>query len=866
MPPNSLQELREQHQRAVTYQPTVLVVIPLVIGIVISHSEWVNFFGWQWFAVAAIASFIGWATCCWLPKFSSKRMVDKRMLNMVACFCLYAAILFSGAIWHHANWTWFHQHDIGRYASEVSKPCAVEAIAVSEPRSMAAAPFDPELDTMKKNPRMRIEIEIVKIRDGQHWKTASGKIDLTVLCDSNPFMETAQVRAGDKIRVIGSLSKIRGPTNPGQYDFGNFYRSQRKLANLFCFDSAAIEVLESNPSARHWRSQLRQQLDKVIWTSLSEDQASFASAILLGNREQMDRGSRDRFLTTGTVHLLAISGLHVGILAGSFFFLFRLGIADRVTCLWLTVAFVIFYAWLVEFRPTVLRAAILIIVFCLARIWGKPSLSFGSLSVAAILVLLVNPSDLFAVGPQLSFLAIASITLGKDWIYPQPIRDPLDRLIVKTRPEWMQRCFWLGRQARSMVMVSSLIWLLALPLVAYRFHLCAPVALLINPLLLVPITLALYCGLATLILGYLLPQAAPLTGWMAERNLSFIESMIDWADGIPGSHFWTAGPTLTSIVIFYVGLFFVAVFPKTRLPGRWVAVLVAFWFVFGWMIPDRMEQRQRMAADEGVVCTLIDVGHGSAILLEFPNGKTILYDSGSLAGSSFATRTVSDVLWHKRIDHLDAIVVSHADVDHFNAIPGLIERFSIGIVYLTPMMDESESPAVARLKRDLAIANVPIRLLTGGFASTDPSLIDVKLLGPLESPNSTQPNTSDNANSAVVLIEHAGRKILLPGDIEGFGLISLFNQKDIDVDFLMAAHHGSIHSSPTSFARWCKPEHIGISCGDKKVGPNREAIFQAGYNARIARTDRDGAIQFTIQRDGSTQFETWTEFGWTEAR
>ena len=142
----------------------------------------------------------------------------------------------------------------------------------------------------------------------------------------------------------------------------------------------------------------------------------------------------DPYLETGTVHVLSISGLHVGILAAFLFLFLRLGLLPRRPALLLVAATIAAYAVLTYAEPPIVRAAILVVLFCLGRIWGRETLTFNSLAAAAIVILAMNPADLFRVGPQFSFLAMAMFgVFGLRSIFSSPA-DPLDRLIAESQP------------------------------------------------------------------------------------------------------------------------------------------------------------------------------------------------------------------------------------------------------------------------------------------------------------------------------------------------------------------------------------------------------------------------------------------------
>ncbi len=348
-------------------------------------------------------------------------------------------------------------------------------------------PFDPLPATEKTTFR----VAPLEIRNGRKWERVNGVSRLVI------HENVQHVTAGDEVLVIGRLVPIGAPTVPGQFHFQDYFRAAQTLSAIHVFHAESVTVQQraSIPSFSGIRSYLRKQLDQLLWRYVHSDYAGFASAILLGNRQQLTAEMRDDFVITGTSHLLAISGLHVGILAGIFLIAYRLGVLPRRWALLLTIGFVVFYAWLVEFRPPVTRAAILLSLFCFGRLIGRAGLEFNLLAVAGILVLVVNPSDLFALGPQLSFLAVASLILYKDWIFPLPSDDPVDRLIRNSRPLLQRWLNQIGRRCKQAVLVSGLIWLVGLPLVAANFHVVTPIALLVNPLVLLPTGIALFAGL-----------------------------------------------------------------------------------------------------------------------------------------------------------------------------------------------------------------------------------------------------------------------------------------------------------------------------------------------------------------------------------
>jgi competence protein ComEC len=764
--------------------------------------------------------------------------------QLCATLLLFASL---GSCWHHAYWNFYPANEISRWATEDSRPVCISARLLSEPRRIATASAQDHLNRPRdQSDQYRVLIRCLGIRAGDQWQPTGGRALLTAPVSDVP------IHAGDQVTILGRLKRIASPSNPGAFDFRNHYRRHRIRSSLYCSHADSVEVTKRSETVP-WLASLRTRLNDLAWHHLAPRQASLASAILLGNREQLEPARREVFLQTGTIHLLAISGLHVGILACCFFALFRCGWLSRNACLFLTTGFVVFYAWLVEFRPPVVRASILIVLFCAARMLGRSGLSYNVLALAALLVLIINPTDLFALGTQLSFLAVAAIQFGNRWIFHPPA-DPLQQLIQSTRP-WPVRAYQAALQnLRAAFVVSGLIWLISIPLVAISFHVLAPVGLVVNPLVLLPIAVSLYAGITIFVFGDIAAWVAQLAAVVCTFSLGFIEAFAGWASKIPYGHLWTAGPPVISVAIFYLGWLIFGLFPPTRVSVRRLCGLAAMWLILGWCVPVIATHFYRSQIQQSLTTTFVDVGHGTAVLIELPGGKVVLYDCGSTASSKFAARCVSDVLWHKGIGAIDSVIVSHADIDHFNGIPELSKRFSIGTIYLSPMMNRHESPSVAELKQALLEGKIDVKEIAAGNEVEIDRGVRIEAIAPAT--DSVHPN--DNSASIVLSVQYQGRRILLPGDLEKEGLEVLLATPATHFDLIMAAHHGSPHSDPHRFCEWATPRCLAVSCGTGKFSPVI-ADAAAGLNCQLLRTDTDGAITFEIRRDGSTSFRPFLQ-------
>ncbi|HJN09933.1 MAG TPA: ComEC/Rec2 family competence protein [Pirellulaceae bacterium] len=806
-------------------QPLVFCCAAVVLGIAIDR--FVACTPAIWLAIGGVSLVWAWSCCL------SGRMRRATILVLLG-------VLATGGAWHHARWNMFRLDDLGFRATEEPAPVCVVGIATTAPRLQPAPPPDP-LETFARGDRSHLVLRLSQIRDGSEWRPVSGKARLLV---EGHLLE---VSAGDQLQVFASLIATTSPRNPGEFDYAALERSRGRLCHLHASHPACVTVLHEGRrySLSSQIDKLRRQGNQLLWRHLRHRNAGLAAAVLLGVREQVGRDRANEFFVTGTVHLLAISGLHVGILAYGFWLLARLWQFPCRRTLFAAVVLVTIYALVTDARPPVLRAAILISVACVARLSGRQLQGFNTLALAALIVLALNPTHLFQAGTQLSFLAVATLACtSRLWLFPADPTNPLDRLIAQARP-------WPWRMARRVMiaicqiwLASAAIWIVALPLVMYHFQLITPIALVLNPIVWLPMALALFSGFGVLVFGWLAPPIASICGWFCDANLTLIQWCIDLASLVPGNHMWVRTPPLWWVLAFYGTLAMGLVMPRWRPRGRWILASIIAWIALGLTLTATRAGRTVEADKAELVCTFVAVGHGTSVLLELPDGQNLLYDAGCLGTPTRASQPIATTLRERGIRRLDTIIISHADADHYNAIPRLLDQFRVGSVVVSPMMFDQTSEALATLRAAIDRASVPVHEISEGNGIEAAGDTEVEILHP--PPHGV--GGSDNANSIVLRVTFAGRSILLPGDLESPGLERLLGTPPGSYDVVMAPHHGSPRSRPRVFAQWSRPLWVVISGGHSSESENVRCEFEAG-GARVLHTDQDGAVRVRIAAD-----------------
>jgi competence protein ComEC len=772
----------------------------------------------------------------------------RRGRESLAAAALLLAVGGAGGAWHHCRWNEFPIGDLGRFAAEESQPTCVTGVVADRVKISPPADRSP-LRAMPAQTISETTLEVKQIRDGAGWRTAGGLTRLRVAG------ELHDLSPGDRVVVFAQLGRPLPPLNPGEYDWSAHERRFRRNSELYCDHPRCITVTSAAPSLGFdaFLGDIRNWCEWQLTANVSERDAPLVLATLLGDQERLTDSTKDAFLNTGAIHLLVVSGAHVALLAGIIWWIVQGTPFSNGLRLAVMLIVVGIYALIVGLQPSVTRATILTVMTAVAFLTGRTPTMGNVLGLAAIAVFALNPCELFRSGTQFSFLAVAVLFFMARWNWQSEPRDPLRRMIV-AHYSWPRRVARrAGQAAIAMTVASFVVGIAMAPLVAYHFHVVTPAGILLTPLAGPLIAIALAAGLGVVTIGWLIPPLGWALGWLCGGSLHLAELLVTFAEEIPGSYFHTAGFPGWWLLAFYgvAGLW--AALPRWRPAWHWQTTAALVWLAvgyasigFGRVTPDALR------------CTFLAMGHGTCTVLELPSGQTILYDAGSLGSPDAATKSIASFLWSRGIERIDAVVLSHADIDHYNAMPGLLDRFPIDVVYISPMMFDpvatgGDLTAPNYLRDCLTAAGIPLReIWMGDRLRTG----DADVVIEVHHPPREGLMARDNANSLLLAVEYAGQRILLPGDLESPGIEQVIADPPLDCDILLAPHHGSPLSDPPGFAAWCTPEAVIFSGGDRDRTILSHRSYQAA-GAAVHHTAASGAVSFTLRRQTAVKVSSF---------
>ncbi len=802
------------------HAPLVPIALAYTVGVVLDRHTPIPF------PVTFLAACAG--LLAWFLSFVG----DKPRLGVVY---LGLTVMALAAAYHHWHCRLYAADDIGNFVDETPRPARLRGVLEEEPFVSLQPPDDPFTSVPRGDATMTV-LAVTDLRQGEDWVTASGRVRVRVAG------RMTDLHVGDEVDVMGRLSAPRGPSNPGEFDYAAHLRDQRIRAVLTFHareERGVVRLGRGWPnSPRGWLAVLRGHCRGVLEETIPEGkERALAVALLLGDGSAMTAEAWEKYIRTGVVQVLVVSGQHLAVLGWFLWFVLRrAGFRGRTGAV--VVALVLLtYSLLVGGQPPVMRSAVMACVVCGGLLLRRPAMTANTFALSWLVVGVLNPTDLCGAGCQLSFLCVALLTWGIGRGQPTE-QDPLDRLADDARPQWRKRLLRAGRQFATTYGVSLALWLAVAPLVAGRYHMISTVGAPITPPVVLLTSVALLTGFAQLLLA---PVCGPLAwpfAWVTRWCLGACDWLVDLADAVPHGCWYVGDMPDWWLWTFYVGLLVVVMVETLRRYWRRFALAGLAWLVIG------LAGGAAPRTSDELRCSFLAVGHGGCSVIETPDGRTLLYDAGALGGPDVTRRQIAPFLWHRGIRRVDEVFLSHADLDHFNGLPALLDRFAVGQVTCTPSFFEKNSPAVRLAKEAVEKRGVPVRRVRAGDRLTTDA-VDIEVLHP----PAQGPPGNENARSLVLRVTHAGHSLLLTGDLEGAGLERVLKASSAPVDVLMAPHHGSKTSNTPELAAWARPKVVVACQGAPRLpGAAQEPYSKAG--ARFLDTWSQGAVTVRSHETG----------------
>ncbi|MFA6321705.1 MAG: DNA internalization-related competence protein ComEC/Rec2 [Candidatus Omnitrophota bacterium] len=683
------------------------------------------------------------------------------------------------------------------------------------------------------------------LKNGESWRKVSGLVKADIFSKNNQ-----PVFFGNEVILQGTISRPQGLKNPGLFNYADYLAIKNIYCCLMVRDGSAVEIFKRDSAGfvETVSYKIRRKMLALIDEYMAMPYSGFLKAILMGDKTGLKDSIQDDFVRTGTVHVIAVSGLQVGLIAVVFITLFRLLRIPRKINLVVTMLLLVCYAFIGGANPPIARAVIMFAVYVAGYLIDRDADILNSLSFAAVLILLWNPKELFDPSFQLSFVSLASTVIFAPRLYAL---FPEVKFRKRSWNVWPKTCKYITVG----IAVSAAAWIGSFPVVAAYFNIISPVSVIAN-LLIVPALFVLASMSAVFFVFCFISASA--AAYLA-NGLQAFEKMIFSINGymadIPFAFFRIGKPSFAYTLLYYALASLIIMPPCVELNKlkitriRFAIIVLSLLNIITW--------QPILCGDKDMVkITFLDVGQGDSAFVEFLGGSNMLIDGGPGgvedrpdAGES----VIAPFLWNKNIRTIDAVVVTHFHDDHAGGLLYILKNFNVGCVIDNgPLKVENDNLLG---EYDSVIKEKNIRRITvrEGDVIKMGDGAEIFVLNPEK--NKTLEDSNDN--SIVLKIVCGKFNFLFCADIKDKAISRLNAYGNfLKSDLLKIPHHGGNLGNAQVVDRFvgeASPEISVISVGNmNKYGmPSKKTLdIINSYNSTTYVTKDIGMVE--IYTDGAS--------------
>jgi competence protein ComEC len=670
------------------------------------------------------------------------------------------------------------------------------------------------------------------------------KDDFKILCKLKTDSESLfnlydELKPAQKVKLNGYYYKGRQRRNPGEFDYDAYLKSKEILGILSINDINAVSIIDQRSSlVSNTIHQVRKSIDNQIKKYNSPETAALLRGLLLADRGEIKYQTKNQFINAGVVHVLSVSGLHVGYIVLIFLVLFgRMNFIVRSV---LTIAGLLCYMFLAGVSPPVFRATVMSIVFIAAFLSNRSTNIFNSISIAALIILLINPNELYNPGFQLSFSAVMAMAI----ILPY-MTQMIDGWNINNK-------YFKNILLFLAVSISAQIG--TLPFTFLYFNKFSVVGVIANLLVIPAIGVIIAAAIATLLFSIMIPLVAFYLGQATSILSEWTIDLIKFSGELTFSFVSVTNYSILDLIIFYllltIFLFYIVRFESIRSKIILFFIVIANGFILSSL------DDSELLPDNYLSILMIDVGQGDSFLIKFPKGQTALVDAGNTTITfDNGERVIIPLLNYLGIKKIDYGIVTHIDSDHYGGFVSLILEEKIAEI-IKPEIDSTVDKDV-RFEEFIKGRNIPITY----FQEEKKTLGDAAIYFLYGDKIKYLAGESTNNRSALFKLVYGETSFLFTGDVES-DVEKYYSNKYrnfLDSEVLKVGHHGSKTSTSEEFLNLISPKLSLISAGFKnKFGhPVLEIMERLKHSgSAILRTDIQKAI--LLRSDGKhVKLITW---------
>ncbi len=642
------------------------------------------------------------------------------------------------------------------------------------------------------------------------------------------------LKPGTVITAYGTLEKYEHASNQGGFDQLEYYQAEDCYYHMFTDEISIKKEAGINLNNVLWS--FKEQIKKNISDNADDATAAVLEAMIAGDKSDITTEIKNDYSVLGISHILAVSGLHVGII-GMLIYRALLKITIHVKAAAVgAILFVILYLMFIGESESAVRAGIMFIVLFGSKIFLRSYDPVSSICLAGSIILIIRPLSLFRAGFQMSFLAAFAAAC----LYPELIKKLSNRKLIQK--------YKLISKIISPVLLWITVNLILLPVILFHYY-EFPLYSVISNIIFVPfMSLILLLGIAGALAAFISGGIAGLLFFVPKIMNTAMSRTADIIGDLPWAMIIIGRPHIWQLIISAIGicLLVFSIYKKKKIFFEIVSVcLICTIFI---KLP------------KGFFITALDVGQGDGIVIN-TDTSCFLIDGGSSSENNISENCLIPYLKYEGISSIDGIFLSHIDADHISGIEEMLQKQAEGTLHikikkliLPYWLKKSNDEEFEKIKRYAKGADIKIMYAYAGD-TVRAGNVRFKVLSPKKNDG-----LKDNEGSMVIALKYGSFNALMTGDIEGDGE-EMLTKTIGHYDYLKVAHHGSRNSTSEEFLKKVSPAVCIISAPKKSLygHPHAETLarieetgaswYQTGLVGAVTVTVRNNKIILTACKD-----------------
>lgn len=648
--------------------------------------------------------------------------------------------------------------------------------------------------------------------------------------------DRSDIGIGTYVQVKGRIQRFREATNPGEFDMRRYYHI---LGIEVQMKDVVVEKASASYSGRkEFLYRIRSNLSQIYDKYLEESDAGIMKAMVLGERQLLDKESKNLYQKAGIAHILAISGLHISMMGMAIYALLRKVRLPLPVCVFVSIFFMVQYGDMTGMGSSACRAIIMFGMRIASKYVRRSYDMLTAMMISCLLVLLENPLYIYHGGFQLSFGAMIGIGLMNPVFCEARLPDR-EKLRQVYQSSWCVEIVYYYQRMKQSLQGSIAISSVHFPILVTQYYSFPIYSFFLN-LIVIPL-LTILLGVGVLLL--FLDKFFSVMMFLPARVIHLILSLYEWmaritVDSMRGS--WITGCPDSWQIILYLLIIGILLLGYEKMP---------MWLRYMHLLAGIVVLTTSIHL--GVQITMLDVGQGDGICLETQTGHCYLIDGGSTSKKNVGSYQMIPFLKYQGINQIEAVFLTHLDDDHIAGVKELIEvqreegiRVKNVVLANAVVKDEAYQEILALCE----LYGVSVRMM-----HTGEEIVDGKLQIRCLFPDSDYVTDDRNAASLVLSVSCGEFKGLFTGDVSEEGELAIARELSVEhagtYQLFKATHHGSKFSNTQVLLEQLEPQLTVISCGkNNRYGhPHEETLDRlADIGTDVRRTDDEGAIMIHI--------------------